>query len=119
MPYLIQRKTHIINAADQVLGRLASRIANLLIGKKKRNYLPNVDAGDTVVIKNVAKIKFSGRKFEQKEYKHYSGYPGGLKTVKLNKMFTIHPERVLRLAVVRMLPKNRLRKDRINRLKFE
>lgn len=115
----MNRKTYTIDATNQALGRLASRVANLLIGKGKKTYLPNVDDGDIVVIKNVTKIKFTGRKLAQKEYKRYSGYPGGLKTTKLETMFVKYPERVLRLAVSRMLPKNKLRKPRIKRLKFE
>ena len=115
----IERKTHTIDASNKILGRLASRVANLLIGKVKRDYTPNIDAGDIVIIKNVEKMRFSGQKVVQKEHKWYSGYPGGLKRTKLGKMIVENPQKVLRLAVSRMLPKNRLQPERIKRLRFE
>lgn len=114
-----ERKTHIIDASGQALGRIASRAAYLLMGKGKRTYLPNVDAGDIVLVKNITEAKFTGQKLTQKEYKKYSGYPGGLKRVGLGKMFAERPQEVLRRAVLRMLPKNKLQAGRINRLKFE
>ncbi|MBL7141648.1 50S ribosomal protein L13 [Patescibacteria group bacterium] len=115
----IRRKVHAIDATDQSLGRLASRIAQLLIGKGKPSYVPNLDLGDIVVVKNVKKIKITGRKLEQKKYYHHSGYPGGLKTRKMKEVFAKSPDQVLHKAVYNMLPKNKLRKPRIKRLRFK
>lgn len=112
----INRKTHLLDAADKPLGRLASKVALLLRGKHKIDFTPNFDNGDFVIIKNIDKIKFTGKKIKQKIYHHYSGYPGGLKTVPLDKLFKKNPKEVLRRAVWRMLPKNRLREKMIKRL---
>lgn len=114
----IERKTHTIDATDQVLGRLASRIALILTGKNKPVYVPNIDVGDIVVVKNVKKIKITGQKLEQKKYYHHSGYPGGLKTKKMSEVFAKDPSEVLCRAVYNMLPKNKLRKQRFKRLRF-
>ncbi len=114
----IERKIHTIDANGLVLGRLASRIAMILQGKNKASYVPNEDRGDIVDIKNVAQMKITGDKLEQKEYKHFSGYPGGLKSVQLKVLLEKSPEKVLWHAVHRMLPKNRLRQGMIKRLKF-
>ena len=119
MTYTTHHTTHILDAAGQTPGRLASRIAVLLIGKGKRTYAPNIDAGDLVVVKNVQALRTTGRKLEQKEYRHFSGYPGGLKRVKWGTLLERNPKKLLRLAVARMLPKNKLRTPRINRLKFD
>lgn len=117
--YKSDRKTITIDATGQIIGRFASRIANLLIGKSKRTYAPNIDDGDFVIVQNVGQMSATGKKLEQKEYKHYSGYPGGLKRTQWGKMFSQDPKKLLRLAVARMLPKNKLRTPRINRLKIE
>ena len=116
---LIFRTTHTIDATGEPLGRLASRIAILLMGKRKRDYQPNVDDGGWVTIKNASKIHINARTLDQKEYKHYSGYPGGLKRIRWSVTFAKNPEKLLRLAVLRMLPKNRLRAQRIKRLTIE
>lgn len=113
------RKTHTLDASGQIIGRFASRIANLLIGKAKRTYAPNIDDGDFVAVQNVRRLRATGKKLEQKEYKHYSGYPGGLKRTQWGTMLEKDPKKLLRLAVLRMLPKNRLQRERINRLKIE
>lgn len=113
------RKTHTFDATDQILGRLASRVAYLLMGKHKRDYAPNKDEGDEVIIKNAAGIRLTGRKLQQKEYKHFSGYPGGLKRIRLETMLKESPKKLLQLAISRMLPKNRLRSRMIKRLKIE
>ncbi|MCX6764403.1 MAG: 50S ribosomal protein L13 [Candidatus Nealsonbacteria bacterium] len=113
-----KRKTHTIDADGQILGRLASQIALLLQGKNSPNYDPSQDMGDIVVIKNIEKIKVTGKKFDQKIYYHYSGYHGGLKRVPFSKLFEKRPSEVLRIAVLGMLPKNKLRAKRIKRLKF-
>ena len=115
----IKRNIQTIDATGQMLGRLASKVAFILMGKNKRTYAPNVDGGDFVKVVNVKELKVSGKKLTQKEYKHYSGYPGGLKRVRLNILLAEHPNRALYLAVLRMLPKNRLQKERIKRLTIE
>lgn len=117
--YRSDRQTHTIDATDQVVGRLATRIAFLLMGKGKRLYAPYRDDGDYVVVTNVGRLRFTGRKLEQKEYKHFSGYPGGLKRVSWATLLEKNPQKLLRLAVLRMLPKNKLQAKMIARLKFE
>lgn len=112
-------QTHTIDATDKVLGRLASKIAILLQGKHKPSFLPNKDMGDFVIVRNVAKIKLTGKKIEQKKYYRHSGYLGGLKEIPIKKILAQKPGELLRKAVSGMLPKNRLRKIRLKRLKFE
>lgn len=112
----INRQHHSIDASDRVAGRLASEIAILLMGKHKIEYQPDLNQGDYVEVENVSKLKFSGKKMEQKVYYRTSGYPGGLKKTTLNKIFKDKPEEVLRKMVLRMLPKNKLRKEMIKRL---
>ena len=114
----IKRETYTIDATDKVLGRLAAEIAVLLKGKNKPEYLPNKDIGDFITVKNVDRIKISGRKIEQKKYYHHTGYLGGLKTEPLKTLFPKDPAEVLRRAVYGMLPKNKLRAKWIKRLKF-
>jgi len=114
----MERKTYIIDVSGKALGRLASEIAIILTGKNKPDFVPYKDLGDFVMVKNIEKIKFTGKKLEQKKYYRYSGYPGGLKVRKLKEIFKENPQEVLRMAVYRMLPKNKLRKLRIKRLKF-
>jgi large subunit ribosomal protein L13 len=115
----MQRKTHIINAENQILGRLAVKVAILLRGKNKPDFAPNKDGGDFVTVRNINKIRLTGRKAENKIYYHYSGYPGGLKETSLQKIFEKSPDKVLRKAVFGMLPKNKLRAKQIKRLKIE
>ncbi len=115
----MERKIHIIDAKGKVLGRLASQISILLQGKHKPNFDPSKDMGDIVVVKNVDKMVFTGKKLKKKKYYWHSGYPGALKERTLEQLFQKDPKKVLRLAVLGMLPKNRLRKRRIKRLKFE
>lgn len=115
----MQRQTHTIDAQDKILGRLATEIALLLRGKNKPNFQSNQDKGDFVIVKNVDKIKFSGRKMEQKKYYHHSGYLGGLKATSLKKLFSRSPAEVLRRAVWGMLPNNKLRAEQIKRLKCQ
>ena len=111
------RGWHQVDADGKVLGRLASSVAFLLIGKHKPTYTPHMDSGDFVVVTNADKIRLTGKKEKQKVYTSHSGYPGGFKEVKYLKMKKDHPERVIELAVSGMLPKNRLRDDRLRRLK--
>ncbi|MCD6550155.1 50S ribosomal protein L13 [bacterium] len=115
----MSKKTYIIDASNKTLGRLASRISILLQGKDDPNYRPHEDRGNIVIVKNVEKIRLTGRKREQKKYYHHSGYLGGLKEVPLKKVIEKDPAEVLRKAVWGMLPKNKLRAKRIKRLKFE
>lgn len=115
----METKTHIIDATGKVLGRLASEIASLLRGKHKTNFDPSKDMGDFVIVKNVDKIKITGKKFEQKKYFRHSGYLGGGREIPLSKIFKERPSEILKRAVWGMLPKNRLRRKLIKRLKFE
>lgn len=115
----MERKTHTIDAANKILGRLAVEIAVLLRGKNKPDFASYKDVGDFVTVKNVGKMTVSGKKMEQKKYYRYSGYPGGLKETSLKVIFEKRPEEVLRTAVSGMLPKNKLRAVQIKRLKFE
>jgi len=112
------RDIHIIDAEGKPLGRIASQIAVLLMGKHKPDFVPNQDQGDFVHVKNVEKIKLTGKKIEQKKYYRHSGYLGHLKEISVKKVMSQKPEEVLRRAVSGMLPKNRLRKQRLRRLKF-
>ena len=109
----IERKLHKIDANGQAVGRLASRIALILRGKNKVEYLPHLDMGDIVQVVNVDYMKFSGKKMEQKKYHNYAGYPGGLKT---KKMADMPKDQILKKAVREMLPKNRLRVNMLKRL---
>lgn len=110
------RKSHEIDATDQTIGRLATRVATILRGKHKASYQPHLDEGDTVIIMNVDKVRFSGKKLEQKNYYSYSGYPGGLKTKKMSDVFKAKPGEVLTRAVKQMLPPTRLREAMMKRL---
>lgn len=114
-----ERKTHTIDATGKVSGRLATGIIFLLRGKNKATFLPYKDEGDFVLVKNVRKLKFTGKKFEQKKYYHHTGYLGGLKETSLKKIFEKNPAEILRKAVFGMLPKNKLRAKMIKRLKIE
>jgi len=115
----MERKTHTIDATNKVLGRLATEIAILLRGKNKPDFVPNKNIGDFVVVKNIDKIKITGKKFEKKIYYHHSGYLGGLKKITFKKLFEKNPAEVLKRAVFGMLPKNKLRSKQIKRLKIE
>lgn len=112
-------KTHTIDATGKVLGRLASEIAILLQGKHKPDFLPSKDVGDFVIVKNVKKLKITGKKLEQKKYFRHSDFLGGVKFIPLKKLFRERPDEVLRKVVYGMLPKNKLRAKIIERLKIE
>ena len=116
-PAEVTHEWYLVDATGQTLGRLASQIARLLMGKHKPNYTPGVDMGDFVVVINAERIRVTGRKLDQKIYYRHSGYPGGLKETTLREMLAKHPERVLYLAVKRMLPKTRLGRKQLKRLK--
>jgi len=115
----MKRDIHTIDATNKVLGRLATKIAVLLLGKDKPNFDPSKDMGDFVIIKNVDKLIITGKKLEQKKYYRHSGYLGHLKEIPLKKLFKEKPKEVLKKAVYGMLPKTRLRAKMIKRLKFE
>lgn len=109
---------YVIDAQDQVLGRLASRVAQILRGKHKPTFTPNQNCGDFVVVINAEKIAVTRNRLDQKMYYKHSQYPGGLKTESLRSMLARHPDRVIRLAVWGMLPQNRLGDDILKRLKI-
>lgn len=104
----IQRQWFVVDAEDQILGRLATRIASVLRGKHKPMFTPHLDTGDYVVVINAEKIRLSGDKAEKKEYFRHSGYVGGGRHIPFKRMLQTHPDRVIRLAVKGMLPKNKL-----------
>jgi len=114
----IQRKWFLVDASDQILGRLASRIAMILRGKHKAIFTPHMDTGDGVIVINASKIKVTGKKLSDKVYQRYSGYPGGQKRVTLDTMLANRPETVMKLAVQRMLPKGALAEKQIKKLKI-
>lgn len=100
----IKRAWYLVDAKDKILGRLASKVAVLLRGKHKVIFTPHIDTGDNVIVINAAKIRVTGRKLKEKVYRRYSGYPGGLREVRLENMLSKRPVTVIRLAVRRMLP---------------
>lgn len=113
----VERKWHVIDASGQTLGRLASQVAVLLMGKHKPHYVPYIDTGDFVIVLNASKIKVTGNKAKQKMYYRHSGYPGGLKAVNFEKMLDTHPVRIIEHAVKGMLPSNRLGRAMYKKLK--
>lgn len=113
----IERKWHLVDAQGKTLGRLASRIAILLRGKHKATFTPYVDTGDFVVVINAEKVVLTGKKWKQKLYIHHSGYPGGLKSISAEKMREKFPERLITMAVQGMLPKNKLGRKIVKKLK--
>lgn len=113
----VEQKWLLVDAEGAVLGRLAAKIAPILMGKNKPTYTPYVDTGDYVVVINADKIKVTGKKAQMKEYDHYTRYPGGHKFVSFSDMMAKRPERVIELAVRRMLPKNKLGRKMLKKLK--
>ncbi|NIV30733.1 MAG: 50S ribosomal protein L13 [Anaerolineae bacterium] len=113
----IERDWYVVDAEGETLGRLASRIAPILKGKHKPIYTPHLDCGDFVIIVNAEKVRVTGRKLDQKLYHRHSGYPGGLKSISLRDQLDKHPERVLQAAIRGMLPKNKLGRRMIKKLK--
>lgn len=113
----IEREWHVIDAADKTLGRMASQIAKLLMGKHKPTYSPHLDTGDYVVVINAAKVRVTGEKAEQKIYYRYSGYPGGLKGPTFKEVFARSPAYVIEHAVRGMLPHNSLGRAMFRKLK--
>ncbi|HPA25794.1 MAG TPA: 50S ribosomal protein L13 [bacterium] len=115
---MIKRETQTIDAEGKILGRLATGVSLMLRGKDKVDYNPREDKGANVIIKNVDKMKFTGRKLEQKVFKHHTNFLGHLRSAGLKDMYAEKPEKVFTQAVYNMLPKNKLRDEMIKRLKF-
>ncbi|KKR93278.1 MAG: 50S ribosomal protein L13 [Candidatus Daviesbacteria bacterium GW2011_GWA1_41_61] len=112
----IQRQWHLIDAKNKILGRLATEVATLLMGKGRPNYVPYLDMGDNIVVINAGKIKVTGRKEQQKKYVRHSGYPGGLKEETLEGLRTRKPEEVVIHAISGMIPKSKLGRQIIKKL---
>src|SRR5262245_11131149 len=110
-------KWYVIDAADQVLGRVATKAATILTGKHRPQYAPFLVSGNHVIIVNAEKIKLTGEKLDKKVYRWHTQYPGGLRTVSARKVFELKPDKMIREAVLGMLPKNKLRKRLVKRLK--
>jgi len=104
----IVRKWYVVDASGQTLGRLASQVARILMGKENPKYTPFLDTGDHVIVINAEKVKTTGVKAEQKNYQHYTGYPGGLRTESFRKRFARKPELIVEMAIGRMLPKTKM-----------
>lgn len=114
----VERSWYVIDATGQTLGRLSTRIATALRGKHKTDFTPHVDCGDYVIVVNADKVALTGRKLDQKEYYAYTGYPGGLKTRTARQLLVEDPERIIQHAVKGMLPKNRLSRQVMGKLKI-
>jgi large subunit ribosomal protein L13 len=108
----------LVDANDQYLGRLSSKIASLLLGKHKPGFTPGVEVGDFVIVVNAERIRVTGNKLDDKLYKHHSGYPGGIKSITLRQQLIQHPDRVIRSAVWGMIPHNKFGRSVIKRLKI-
>jgi len=117
-PDVIEREWWVVDAKGQTLGRLASRIAALLRGKHKPYFTPNMDTGDYVIVINCEQVAVTGNKVEDKYYYRHSGYPGGLKSIRLKEQYERFPDRIIREAVKGMLPKNALGHQMIKKLKI-
>jgi large subunit ribosomal protein L13 len=113
----IKREMHVIDATDKILGRVATEIASLLMGKHKAMFSRNADVGDNVTVINAEKVQVTGKKPQQKNYYRHSNYPGGLSTIPYEKMMVDHPERIILFAVDGMLPQNHLHDRVMKRLK--
>lgn len=113
----IKRELHTIDASGKILGRLATEVATILMGKKKNKFVPFLDLGDCVVVTNASKVKVTGKKMKDKVYVRHSGYPGGLKVETFDKLIIRKPQYLIEHAVKGMLPNNRLGKQMIKKLK--
>jgi large subunit ribosomal protein L13 len=112
-----QREWYVVDLKDQVLGRAATRIASVLRGKHKPTYTPHVDCGDFVIVVNAEKVKLTGQKRASKLYRRHTGFPGGVKVATADQVLATHPDRAIREAVWGMLPKNRLGRKLLKKLK--
>jgi len=117
-PGQVVQRWLVIDATDQVVGRLAVQIATILRGKHRPQYTPHVDTGEFVVVINAEKVRFTGKKLESQTYHWYTRYPGGYKTVTAGEWLKTHPDRILREAVKRMVPRNRLGRQQMSKLKI-
>ena len=117
-PGEVKGNWHVIDATDQVLGRLAARISIIIQGKHKPTYTPHVDTGDFVIVLNADKVKVTGRKADVLEYDTYSRYPGGRQVYSFKRMAELHPEKLIELAVRRMLPKSKMGRNILGKLKI-
>ena len=113
----VSQAWHLIDATDQVVGRLAVQIATILRGKHRPEYTPHVDTGEYVIVINAEKVRFTGRKWDTVTYKSYSHYPGGLKVIPAKEMLARKPEEIITQAVKRMVPRNRLGRSQMTKLK--
>ena len=113
----IPKQWYVVDADDKVLGRLAARVARVLLGKHKPTYTPHVDTGDFVVVTNAVKVRLTGKKAETKRYYRYSGYPGGLHSMSYAEKLKRKPEEIIREAVYGMMPKNKLTDQMLKKLK--
>lgn len=113
----VEQKWLLVDAEGAILGRMAAKIAPILMGKTKPTYTPHIDTGDYVIVVNAEKIRVTGKKAESKEYDYYTHYPGGHKYVSFADMMARKPEKVIQMAVRRMLPKNRLARQMLKKLK--
>ena len=113
----VKRRWYVVDAADKTLGRLSTQIANRLRGKHKPEFTPHVDTGDYVVVVNAEKVVVTGNKARDKVYHHYTGYPGGIKSITFDKLLETAPERAIEKAVKGMMPKNKLSRATLSRLK--
>jgi len=116
-PQDAQRNWHVMDAKDRILGRMATEIAVKLRGKDKPEFAPHMDMGDFVIVVNAEKIKVTGNKLNQKKYHRYTGYPGGIREISLEKLIKKSPEEVIRRSVRGMLPKNKIGRDLLKKLK--
>ena len=114
----VPQRWWVIDATDQVVGRLAVQIANILRGKHRPEYTPHIDSGEYVIVVNAEKVRFTGKKLQTKTYNHYTRYPGGLKKVPARTMLAKHPDRILLEAVKRMVPRNKLGRHQMTKLKI-
>ncbi len=114
----INKKWYLIDGEGKTVGRVATKIANLLRGKEKPQFTPHADTGDFVIVVNADKLKFTGKKWDQKNYYWHTGYPGGIKSITAEDLLVKHPEDILKKAVWGMLPKNKWQKKLITRLKI-
>lgn len=116
-PQEVERKWYVVDADGKTLGRLASQVASILRGKNKPTYTPHVDTGDFVIVVNAEKVAVTGKKMDQKMYRHHTGYPGGLKEMTYKQMLEKKPEDIIAQAVKGMLPKNSLGRQMFKKLK--
>ncbi|HWQ85018.1 MAG TPA: 50S ribosomal protein L13 [Anaerolineales bacterium] len=114
----ISQQWYLVDANDQILGRVATQIASILLGKNKPNYTPGMDTGDYVIVVNCERVRVTGKRLDDKIYYHHTQYPSGIKSVDLRTQLRRHPDRVIRAAVWGMLPKNKFGRQLIKKLKI-